>query len=95
VVLMYFKFSVVLSAIEETLRQQNSEFTPTAYFAALLALLGRQVTSQGIASKDTAAAVIYLLDLVTPHVPAPLLRSKFSEILTSLAPALTHFSGPP
>ncbi|KAF2785695.1 NUC173-domain-containing protein [Melanomma pulvis-pyrius CBS 109.77] len=82
--------AVVLSAIEDTLRQQKSEFTPTAYFAALLALLGRQVTPQGIASKDTAAAVIYLLDLVTPHVPAPLLRSKFSEILTSLAPALTH-----
>ncbi|KAF2708465.1 NUC173-domain-containing protein [Pleomassaria siparia CBS 279.74] len=82
--------AVVLSAIEDTLRQQNSEFTPTAYFAALLALLGRQVTSQGIANKDTATAVIYLLDLVTPHVPAPLLRSKFSEILTSLAPALIH-----
>ncbi|PSN61282.1 NUC173-domain-containing protein [Corynespora cassiicola Philippines] len=82
--------AVVLSAIEATLSQQKSEFTPTAYFAALLALLGRQISPQGIASKETATAVIYLLDLVTPHVPAPLLRSKFTEILTSLAPALTH-----
>jgi ribosomal RNA-processing protein 12 len=81
---------VLLSAIEDTLRQQNSEFTPTAYFAALLSLLGRQITAEGIASKDTATATIYLLDLVTPNVPAPLLRSKFTEILTSLAPALTH-----
>ncbi|KAJ4330118.1 pre-rRNA processing protein [Didymella glomerata] len=81
---------VVLSAIEDTLRQQNSEFTPTAYFAALLSLLGRQVTDQGLANKETATAVVYLLDLVTPHVPAPLLRSKFTEIITSLAPALTH-----
>jgi ribosomal RNA-processing protein 12 len=81
---------VVLSAIEDTLRSQSSEFTPTAYFAALLSLLGRQVSSSGIASKETATAVIYLLDLVTPHVPAPLLRSKFTEILTGLAPALTH-----
>jgi ribosomal RNA-processing protein 12 len=81
---------VVLSAIEDTLRSQNSEFTPTAYFAALLSLLGRQVSPQGIASKETATAVIYLLDLVTPHVPAPLLRSKFTDILTGLAPALTH-----
>ncbi|CAO2650897.1 Nn.00g091940.m01.CDS01 [Neocucurbitaria sp. VM-36] len=81
---------VLLSAIEDTLRQQKSEFTPTAYFAALLALLGRQVTAQGIANKDGATATIYLLDLVTPHVPAPLLRSKFTDILTSLAPALTH-----
>lgn len=82
--------AVVLSAIEDTLKQQKSEFTPTAYFAALLSLLGRQVSSQGIANKETATSIIYLLDLVTPHVPAPLLRSKFSEILTSLAPALTH-----
>ncbi|KAF2639155.1 ribosomal RNA-processing protein 12 [Massarina eburnea CBS 473.64] len=82
--------AVVLSAIEETLKQQGSEFTPTAYFAALLSLLARQVSSEGIANKETATSVIYLLDLVTPHAPAPLLRSKFSEILSSLAPALTH-----
>jgi ribosomal RNA-processing protein 12 len=81
---------VLLSAIEDTLRQQKSEFTPTAYFAALLSLLSRQITSEGIPNKDTATATIYLLDLVTPHVPAPLLRSKFTEIITSLAPALTH-----
>ena len=41
-------------------------------------------------NKELATSVVYLLDLVTPHVPAPLLRSKFSQILTSLAPALTH-----
>ncbi|KAH7392513.1 pre-rRNA processing protein-like protein Rrp12 [Pyrenochaeta sp. MPI-SDFR-AT-0127] len=81
---------VLLSAIEDTLRQQKSDFTPTAYFAALLSLLPRQITAQGIANKDTATATIYLLDLVTPDVPAPLLRSKFTDILTSLAPALTH-----
>jgi ribosomal RNA-processing protein 12 len=33
--------------------------------------------------------VVYLLDLVTPHTPQPLLRSKFSQILTNIAPALT------
>jgi ribosomal RNA-processing protein 12 len=80
----------VLAAIEDTLKQQNSEPTPTAYFAALLALLIRQVSSEGIANKETATSVIYLLDLVTPHVPVPLLQSKFSAILPSLAPALTH-----
>ncbi|KAH8708577.1 ribosomal RNA-processing protein 12 [Phaeosphaeriaceae sp. PMI808] len=81
---------VLLSAIEDTLRQQKSDFTPTAYFAALLSLLSRQINAQGIANKETATATIYLLDLVAPHVPAPLLRSKFTEILTSLAPSLTH-----
>jgi ribosomal RNA-processing protein 12 len=82
---------VVLSAVEDTLRDQNSEFTPTAYFAALLSLLSQYISSsKGIVNKEVASAVVYLLDLVTPHVPAPLLRSKFSQILTSLAPALTH-----
>jgi ribosomal RNA-processing protein 12 len=81
---------VLLAAVEDTLRQQKSDFTPTAYFAALLSLLGHQITAQTIANKDTATATVYLLDLFTPHVPPPLLRSKFTEILASLAPALTH-----
>lgn len=40
-------------------------------------------------NKDLATSVVYLLDLVTPHTPQPLLRSKFSQILTNIAPALT------
>lgn len=81
---------VVLNAIEDTLRSQKSEATPTAYFAALLSLLQQYITADRIVNKDLAAAVVYLLDLITSHVPAPLLRSKFPQILASLAPALTH-----
>lgn len=83
--------AVVLSAIDDTLRSQNSEPSPTAYFAALLSLLGQYIsTEKGIVNKEVAYAVVYLLDLVSSHVPAPLLRSKFPQILASLAPALTH-----
>jgi len=83
--------AVVLTAVEDTLKDQKSEFTPTAYFAALLSLLNQYVSSTaGIVNKEVASAVVYLLDLVTPHVPPPLLRSKFVTILTSLAPALTN-----
>ncbi|KAK3697309.1 pre-rRNA processing protein [Vermiconidia calcicola] len=83
--------AVVLSAIEDTLRSQKSEPSPTAYFAALLSLLGQFISnSKSIVNKEGANAVVYLLDLVTSHVPAPLLRSKFPQILESLAPALTH-----
>lgn len=83
--------AIVLSAVEDTLKDQRVGSSPTAYFAALLALLGQSVSpSTGIVNKELATSVVYLLDLVTPHVPAPLLRSKFSQILTSLAPALTH-----
>ncbi|KAK2756780.1 hypothetical protein FQN54_005226 [Arachnomyces sp. PD_36] len=82
--------AVVLSAVEDTLRDQHADFTPTAYFAALLALLGQSISSeQGIVNKDLATSVVYLLDVTTGFVPAPLLRSKFSQILSSLAPALT------
>lgn len=83
--------SVVLSAVEDTLKDQKYGPTPTAYFAALLALLSQSVSpSNGIVNKELATSVVYLLDIITPHVPAPLLRSKFSQILTSLAPVLTH-----
>ena len=83
--------SVVLSAVEDTLKDQKYGSTPTAYFAALLALLSQSVSpSNGIVSKELATSVVYLLDIIAPHVPAPLLRSKFSQILTSLAPVLTN-----
>ncbi|KAJ5175912.1 uncharacterized protein N7482_001789 [Penicillium canariense] len=82
--------AVVLSAVEDTLRDQKADFSSTAYFAALLALLSQSLSAeQGIVNKDLATSVIYLLDITTTFVPAPILRSKFSQILTSLAPALS------
>ncbi|KAF2762289.1 NUC173-domain-containing protein [Pseudovirgaria hyperparasitica] len=83
--------AAVLSAVEDTIKSQNSELTPAAYFAALLALLKKYIPpDQPIVNKEVASAVVYLLDLITPHVAAPLLRSKFSQVVTSLAPALTQ-----
>lgn len=83
--------SVVLSAVEDTLKDQKYGSTPTAYFAALLALLSQSVSpANGIVNKELATSVVYLLDVVAPYVPVPLLRSKFPQILTSIAPVLTH-----
>ncbi len=88
---MITQTAVVLSAVEETLTDQRYGSTPTAYFAALLALLSQCVSSSdGLVNKDLATSVVYLVDIVTPFVPAPLLRSKFSQILTSIAPLLTN-----
>ncbi|KAI9848250.1 MAG: hypothetical protein M1838_000606 [Thelocarpon superellum] len=82
--------AIVLSAVEDTLRDQKTEFTPTAYFAAILALLSQSISSTtGLVNKELATSVVYLLDLVTPFTPQPLLRAKFSQILVHLAPALT------
>jgi ribosomal RNA-processing protein 12 len=55
----------------------------------LLALLPRVLSSSSVINKDIATSVVYLLDITIEHVPAPLLRPKFSQILTGLAPALT------
>jgi ribosomal RNA-processing protein 12 len=77
----------VLQAVESTLKEQNTAPTPTGYFAALLALL-QQANSNGVPNVELATPVVYLLDVVTPYAPQPLLRSKFTQILTLLAPVL-------
>ncbi|GAP89024.1 putative ribosomal RNA-processing protein 12 [Rosellinia necatrix] len=78
---------VVLKAVEETLKEQGTSPTPTGYFAALLALLNQSV-SEGKGNKELTPSVVYLLDTVTPYAPQPLLRAKFTQILTLLAPVL-------
>ena len=82
---------MVLKAVETTLQEQGASFTPTAYFAALLALLSQSI-SQGIdiSNNELASAVTYLLDAVTAFTPHPILRSKFQQILTLLVVPLTH-----
>ncbi|KAL8649023.1 MAG: hypothetical protein Q9210_004649, partial [Variospora velana] len=83
--------AVVLSAVEDTLKDQNHDTTPTAYFAALLALLSQSIVPpDNIVNKDLASSVVYLLALIISHVPAALLRSKFPQILASLGPTLTN-----
>lgn len=77
----------MLSAVEDTLKDHNTEATPTGYFAAILALLPKAISSAGV-NKDLATSVVYLLDVVGPYTPQPLLISKFSQIVTNLAPAL-------
>ncbi|KAM0352653.1 hypothetical protein HYE67_009539 [Fusarium culmorum] len=81
------KTVVVLQAVESTLKEQNTDPTPTGYFAALLALL-QQANSNDNVNLELATPVVYLLDVVTPYAPQPLLRSKFTQILTLLAPLL-------
>jgi ribosomal RNA-processing protein 12 len=78
---------VVLQSIESTIKEQGASPTPTAYFAALLSLL-QQVENNGVINTELVTPVVYLLDVITPFAPAPLLRSKFTQILSLLAPVL-------
>ncbi|KAL2149573.1 hypothetical protein VTH82DRAFT_8224 [Thermothelomyces myriococcoides] len=73
--------AAVLEGVESAFKERNTEPTPTAYFAALLSLLDNQKLAQ---------PVVYLLDVVTPFTPEPLLRAKFTQILTILAPVLSQ-----
>ncbi|KAK3387694.1 NUC173 domain-containing protein [Podospora didyma] len=72
----------VLEGVESAFEERNGvSATPTAYFAALLSLLD---------NKALVTPVVYLLDVVTPFTPEPLLRAKFTQILALLAPVLTQ-----
>ncbi|KAK3304510.1 NUC173 domain-containing protein [Chaetomium strumarium] len=73
--------ATVLEGVESVFKERNTVPTPTAYFAALLSLLD---------NKTLTHPVVYLLDVVTPFAPEPLLRAKFTQILTLLAPVLSQ-----
>ncbi|KAK4461791.1 ribosomal RNA-processing protein 12 [Cladorrhinum samala] len=73
--------ATILEGIDGVFKAQNEQPTPTAYFAALLSLLDKNQLVQ---------PVIYLLDIVTPYAPEPLLRAKFTQILTLLAPVFAQ-----
>lgn len=82
--------AVVLSSIEDTLKEQNEKFTATAYFAALLALLKQLSSSTGTTeTNDLIVSTVYLLDIVTSYVPHGLLRAQFGSIVNLLAPHLS------
>lgn len=85
----------LLVALESTLREtsnpiKSSEQSPTAYFAALITTLegclsrGDTTLNEG----DTLPAILYLLALVFPFVPEPVLRSHMSKTFQIIPPLL-------
>ncbi|CAO3609394.1 unnamed protein product [Mucor hiemalis] len=69
-------YGQTLVAIEETIREQGEQLSPTAYFGALMTTLQ---SSQG--STELVGALLYLLDEVFPFLPHSILRSKFADII--------------
>lgn len=68
----------VLAAVTEVIRSQGGKETETEYFAALM------TTLEVVDTAESQAAVAYLLNLVMKRVPAPVLRSKFSDTTKAL-----------
>ena len=83
--------AVLLQALEATFREQNTEKTPTAYFAALLTTLDSTLQTARAAGPsfgdgDVLPAELYLLALVAPFVPHPVIRTNLNTLLTLTAP---------
>ena len=83
--------ATLLHALEATFVEQKTEKAPTAYFAALLTTLestlqSARSTGPSLRDGDGLPAELYLLALVTPHVPHPVIRSNLSTIVTFTAP---------
>jgi ribosomal RNA-processing protein 12 len=81
----------LLHALEATLDERKSERSPTAYFAAVLTTLGdtlRADASSGLAlaEGDVLPAELYLLSLIVPFVPPPVIRANLISILSLTSP---------
>ena len=82
--------AIILSAVEENIEEQKNEKTPVAYFVSFLSLLDQSVKGDSIVDSGLATTTAYFLDIIFPFTPKPLLKAKFGEILTKLAPPLTN-----
>ncbi|KAL4254252.1 RRP12 family protein [Abortiporus biennis] len=83
--------ATLLRALESTFVEQNTEKTPTAYFASLLTALDgtlqtTRATGPPLGDGDVLPAELYLLALVAPHVPHPVIRSNLNTIVSLTAP---------
>ncbi|KAF9353394.1 hypothetical protein BGX34_011586, partial [Mortierella sp. NVP85] len=72
--------ATTLLAVEETLREQGAEITPTAYFATLMSLLDQQKEDPEV--EEMRSAILNLLAVVFPNVPVSVLRSQYAATLS-------------
>ncbi|KAF7428290.1 hypothetical protein PC9H_007511 [Pleurotus ostreatus] len=80
--------ATLLVALESALDEQKAERTPTAYFAGLLTTLEStlQKNDRNVGEGDVLPAELYLLALVAPFVPTPVIRTNLETILTLTSP---------
>ncbi|KAH9839369.1 ribosomal RNA-processing protein 12 [Rhodofomes roseus] len=83
--------ATLLHALEATFREQNTQPSPTAYFAALLttiegALQAAPTSGPPLGDGDVLPAILYLLALVTPHVSHPVIRAHLDTTISLTSP---------
>ncbi|KAG2424708.1 hypothetical protein HXX76_014284 [Chlamydomonas incerta] len=80
----------VLKAITDVIRAEGLPVSPTSYFAAIMSALEKPDTQ---ASQQVALAMLTLLSVVLPRVPAHVLRSKFAGAAELLGGVLAAHRG--
>ncbi|KAI9017210.1 armadillo-type protein [Gaertneriomyces semiglobifer] len=80
--------AIILTAVEETIKEQHEALTPLAYFGALMTILDQQ--KEG-GEESIVAAAMHLLGVVAPRIPVAVLRVKFTDISDTLVPLLENF----
>lgn len=90
--------ATLLTAIDATLKKTSPDdesLPPAAYLVALLSTLSQLTTTPGATKegekRELLEATLYLLSLLTPHLDAPLLRSKVA-LLATLNPLFPAFA---
>ncbi|PVU92385.1 hypothetical protein BB561_003858 [Smittium simulii] len=86
---VYFDFSLIsyagtLIAVEETLKEQNTELVPSSYVAVLVTLLEQQKDS----GYTFVGPILYLLAVVLEYIPRAVAQAQFSTIMGILAGSL-------
>lgn len=86
--------ATLLHALEATLSEAHTDRTPTAYFAALITSLDGTLQKKDttLGDGDVLPAVLYLLALVAPFVPRPVIRSNLTTLLSLTAPLFPSLS---
>ncbi|KAF9241576.1 armadillo-type protein [Melanogaster broomeanus] len=91
--------SDLLHALESTFTEKGTDRTPTAYFAALITTLDGTLQKKDLSLGDgnVLPAELYLLALVSPFVPHPVIQSNLNTLLSLTAPlfpSLTEHAPP-
>jgi ribosomal RNA-processing protein 12 len=86
--------ATLLIALESTFREQNTDPSPTAYFAALCTTLDGTIQKQRSGADETEVmhAELYLLALVAPFVPTPVIQANLTTLLSLTAPLFPSLS---
>ena len=92
--------AIILTAVEENIEGHDTNDTSKnliSYMIALMSLLDQAVDPETHIIKDLqlATSATYLLDIIFQYSSKKLLRSKFADLLTKIAPCITDEKAEP